>query len=303
MCLFGRGMVLVCNFVLLVCNLSRETFVEHELELPQGTIRVYEEGEGPVLVFVHGLLVSHTLWELVIPRLADRHRCIAIDLPLGAHSTPMRPDADLSPRGLAAIIAGVMDRLELRDVILVGNDTGGALCQLVVAHHPERLAGLVLTTCDAYEHFPPPLLKGLIFLGRKPRIGDAFLRLGRFGLVRDAIIAPVNKRRSKERSQAWVEPLSDPAIRRDVLRFMARIDNADTIAAGQALRAFGRPALVVWTRGDRVFPESDGRRLAEDLSAPLEILDDTRTFIPLDQPERLAELIRTFVAEREALPK
>ena len=277
--------------------------MEREIELPQGTIRVYEQGEGPVLFFVHGLLVSHTLWELVVERLADSHRCVSIDLPLGAHRTAMKPEADLSPRGVAAMIAGVMDQLDLRDVVLVGNDTGGALCQLVVAHHPERLAGLVLTTCDAYEHFPPPLLRSLTFLGRKPRIGGAFLRLGRFGLVRDAIVAPVNKRRSTQRSQAWVEPLGDPAIRRDVLRFMARIDNADTIAAAPALRAFDRPALVVWTKGDRFFPEDDGRRLAADLSAPLEILDDTRTFIPLDQPDRLASLIRDLVAERVGAPK
>jgi pimeloyl-ACP methyl ester carboxylesterase len=276
--------------------------MERDIELPQGTVRVYEEGDGPVLFFVHGLMVSHTLWELVVERLSDSHRCVAIDLPLGAHRTPMGADADLSPRGLAAMIAGVMEQLDLRDVVLVGNDTGGAICQLVVAPHPERLAGLVLTTCDAYEHFPPPLLKSLTFLGRKPRIGDAFLRLGRFGLVRDAIIAPVNKRRSKERSQAWVEPLSDPAIRRDVLRFMARIDNAETIAAEPALKSFGRPALVVWTKGDRFFPEADGRRLASDLSAPFALLDDTRTFISLDQPERLAELIRTFVAENVTVP-
>ena len=275
--------------------------MKREVEVPQGTVRVYEEGEGPVLFFVHGLLVSHTLWELVIARLADSHRCVAIDLPLGAHRTPMRPNADLSPLGLARMIADVMEQLDLRDVVLVGNDTGGALCQLVVAHHAERLAGLVLTTCDAYEHFPPPMLKPLVPLGRAPRIGDAFLRLGRFGLVRDALIAPVNKRRSKERSQAWVEPLATNAdIRRDVLSFLARIDHADTIAAAPALKSFGRPALVAWTRGDRVFPLKDGRRLASDLSAQLEIIDDTRTFIPLDQPERLAELIRTFVTRASA---
>ena len=280
-----------------------EVGVQHEIELPQGTVRVYEQGEGPVLFFVHGLLVSHTLWELVIERLADSHRCVAIDLPLGAHREPMRPDADVSPRGLAGMIAGVMEQLDLRDVVLVGNDTGGAICQLVVAHHPERLAALVLTTCDAYEHFPPPALKPMLGLGRAPRIGDLFLRLGRVGLVRDALIAPVNKRRSKERSKAWVEPLSsDAGVRRDVIRFIARIDKADTIAAAPALKSFGRPALVVWTKGDRFFPEADGRRLAADLSAPFALLDDTRTFISLDQPERLAELIRTFVAENVAVP-
>jgi pimeloyl-ACP methyl ester carboxylesterase len=276
-------------------KLEREAAVEREVEVAQGTVRVYEEGEGPVLFFVHGLLVSHTLWELVVARLADSHRCVTIDLPLGAHRTPMRPDADLSPRGLARMIADVMEQLDLGDVILVGNDTGGALCQLVVAHHPEGLAGLVLTTCDAYEHFPPPLIKGMLSLGRHPRVGHPFLRLGRFGLVREAMIAPVNKRRSAQRTRAWVAPLAEEEIRRDVLRFLALIDNADTIAAAPALKRFGRPALVAWTKGDRIFPLEDGRRLASDLSAQLEVIDDTRTFIPLDQPERLAELIRTFV--------
>ena len=276
--------------------------MERTVELPQGTVRVYERGEGPVLLFVHGLLVSHTLWDLVIDRLSDSHRCVAIDLPLGAHSTPMRPDADLSPRGVAAMIAGVMDELDLSDVTLVGNDTGGALCQLVVAHHPERLAALVLTTCDAYEHFPPPRLKPLILLGRTPRLTGVLLRSGRFAPVRDALIAPVNKRRDAARSRAWVEPLQNPGVRRDVIRFLEKVDPGDTVAAAPALKAFGRPALVVWTRKDLFFPLEDGRRLAAGLGAQLEIVDDTRTFISLDQPERLAELIRTFVAERVAVP-
>ena len=276
--------------------------MERELELPQGTVRVYERGEGPVLLFVHGLLVNHTLWDLVIERLADRHRCVAIDLPLGAHREPMRPDADLSPPGLAALIAAVMDSLDLRDVTLVGNDTGGALCQLVVAHHPERLAGLVLTTCDAYEHFPPPLLRPITWLARAPKLGHALLRLGRFAPVREALVAPVNKRRSAARSRAWVEPpAANAAVRRDVLRFLAAVDPRETCGAAAALRQFDRPALVVWTRRDLFFPLEDGRRLAADLSAPLEIVDDTRTFIPLDQPDRLAELIATFVAERVAV--
>jgi pimeloyl-ACP methyl ester carboxylesterase len=234
----------------------------------------------------------------VIERLADKHRCVAIDLPLGAHREPMRPDADLSPMGVAAMIAGVMDELDLKDVVLVGNDTGGALCQLVVAHHPERLAGLVLTTCDAYEHFPPPRLKSLTLLGRAPRLTDVLLRSGRFAPVRDGLIAPVNKRRDANRSQGWVEPLKNPGVRRDVIRFLAKVDKEDTIAAAPALKSFGRPALIVWTRKDFFFPEADGRRLAADLDAQLEILDDTRTFIPLDQPDRLAELIESFLAER-----
>ena len=275
--------------------------MEHRVKLPQGTVRVYEQGEGPVLLFVHGLLVSHTLWDLVIERLSGSHRCVAVDLPLGAHPEPMRPDADLSPKGVASMIAGVMDELDLKDVVLVGNDTGGALCQLVVAHHPERLAGLVLTTCDAYEHFPPPRLKPLILLGKAPRVTDVLLRSGRFAPVRDGLIAPVNKRRDAARSQGWVEPLQDAGVRRDVVRFIAKVDNSDTIAAAPALKTFNRPALVVWTRNDFFFPLEDGERLARDLDAKLEVLDDTRTFISLDQPARLAELIESFVADRVAV--
>jgi pimeloyl-ACP methyl ester carboxylesterase len=276
--------------------------MEHRIELPQGNVRVHDEGEGPVLLFVHGLLVDHTLWELVVERLSGRHRCVAVDLPLGAHREAMRADADLSPPAIAAMVAGVMDALDLRDVVLVGNDTGGAICQLVVASHPERLAGLVLTTCDAYEHFPPLAVKPFTWLGHAPRIGDAFLRLARFAPVRTALIAPVNKRRSAARLNAWVEPLvTDAGVRRDVLRFLAAIDSKYTVAAAPALKAFDRPALVVWSKGDIAFPLEDGKRLAADLSAPLEVLDDTRTFIPLDQPERLSELIAAFVTERVGL--
>jgi pimeloyl-ACP methyl ester carboxylesterase len=111
----------------------------------------------------------------------------------------------------------------------------------------------------------------------------------------------VNKRRSAERNKAWVEPLRDADVRRDVLRVLAGIEPSHTIAAAPALKSFDRPALVVWSRGDRVFPLSDGKRLAADLSEPLEVIDDTRTFIPLDQPDRLGALITAFVSDRVAV--
>jgi pimeloyl-ACP methyl ester carboxylesterase len=102
--------------------------------------------------------------------------------------------------------------------------------------------------------------------------------------------------------EAWVEPLvNDAGVRRDVLRFLAAIDSKYTVAAAPALKAFDRPALVVWSKGDLAFPLKDGKRLADDLSAPLEVLEDTRTFIPLDQPERLSALIAAFVDERVAV--
>ena len=127
-----------------------------EAKLPQGTIRYAETGDGPPIVFVHGLLVDGRLWRKVTPLLEDRFRCIVPDLPLGSHTTPMNPDADLSPPGLARIVAGFLEALDLEDVILVANDTGGAISQITAANHPERIGRLLLTNCDAFENFLPP---------------------------------------------------------------------------------------------------------------------------------------------------
>src|SRR5215213_152987 len=137
-----------------------------EITLPHGTIRYRDEGEGPAVVFIHGLLVDRRVWQPVADRLATDVRCVVPDLPLGSHTIPMNADADLSPTGLARLIADLLDALELEDVTLVGNDTGGALSQLVAARHPERLGRLVLTNCDAFENFPPKMFRPLVVAAR-----------------------------------------------------------------------------------------------------------------------------------------
>jgi pimeloyl-ACP methyl ester carboxylesterase len=137
-----------------------------EIELAQGTVRYRDEGSGPPIVFVHGALVDGRLWEPVVDRLASVARCVVPDLPLGAHRIAMRPDADVSPTGLAQLIADLLSALDLRDVTLVGNDTGGALCQLTVTRRPERIGRLVLTNCDAFDNFPPAMFRGLVVAAR-----------------------------------------------------------------------------------------------------------------------------------------
>src|SRR3712207_1970637 len=102
------------------------------LELAQGTIRYHETGEGPTVVFVHGALMNANLWRGVVGRLRDTHRCVTLDLPFGAHLEPLPPGADLSPPAAADLIADAIAALELDDVTLVANDTGGALSQILV---------------------------------------------------------------------------------------------------------------------------------------------------------------------------
>ncbi|HEX5924439.1 MAG TPA: alpha/beta fold hydrolase, partial [Baekduia sp.] len=139
-----------------------------ELTLQQGTIRYRDEGTGPTLFFVHGALVDGRLWEPVVDRLRDRFRCVVPDLPLGSHELPLRADADLSPPGVAKIVADFIAALDLEDVTLIGNDTGGALCQLLVVAEPERIGRLVLTDCDAFEDFPPAAFVPLFKAFRHP---------------------------------------------------------------------------------------------------------------------------------------
>src|SRR2546421_6959934 len=146
------------------------TGFEHvrEVQLAQGTIRYRELGAGSPIVLVHGLLANSLLWADVAPRLAEEFRVIVPDWPLGAHSLPLREGADFSPSGLARLIADFLAALDLDSVTLVGNDTGGALCQLVALDHPERIGRLVLTPCDAYENFLPLMFRPLQVLAHVP---------------------------------------------------------------------------------------------------------------------------------------
>ncbi len=139
--------------------------------LPTGTIHYFEYGppDGRPVVFVHGYLMGGELFADLGRRLGARGlRCLAPTWPLGAQTEPMTPGTDLTPAGVAAMIAAFLDALDLEDVVLLGNDTGGALCQLVAADHPTRLGAVVLTNCDAFENFPPSFFKALVKAARLP---------------------------------------------------------------------------------------------------------------------------------------
>jgi len=274
-----------------------------EVRLPQGTIRYRDTGAGKPLVFVHGLLVDGTLWRKVTPLLEGEFRCVVPDLPLGSHRVPMSPDADLSPAGVARIVADFIAALDLEDVTLIGNDTGGALCQLVATEHPARLGRLVLTPCDAYENFLPPFFRPMQYAARVPGLLTALLQAARLGAVqrsplgfgllisRDSIDPQV--------IDSWLRPFfSNRGVRRDVIKFLRAISNRYTLEAAERLRDFDRPALIAWAPDDRFFKLVYGERLAAAIpDARLVRIEDSRTFVSEDQPERLAELIRGFVRE------
>ena len=277
--------------------------VESSIALPAGTVRYLERGSGPVLVFVHGVFVNALLWRKVVPLLEGSFRCILPTLPLGAHTIAMTPRADLTPRGLARLIADFLMALDLHDVTLVGNDTGGALCQLVVAHHPERVARVVLTNCDAFENFPPPVLQPLYAAARLPGFFWALGQLLRLPPLQRALFrtlafaapeAPVLR--------AWFEPLRASAgARHDIAAVMSAVSNRETLAAGTKLAAFEGTALIAWGEDDLFFPMRDALRLHGAFRrASLVTITGSRTFVPEDRPEVLARSIEEFVAATTA---
>jgi pimeloyl-ACP methyl ester carboxylesterase len=273
-----------------------------EVRLEQGTIRYRELGAGEPVVFAHGLLTNSLLWAEVAEALAKEFRVIAPDLPLGSHSVPLEPGSDMRPPALAKLIADFTAALGLDEVTLVGNDTGGALCQLVAVNHPERIARLVLTPCDAYENFLPPMFRPLQAAARVP--GAVWLianslrpRFARrlpfaFGWLSKRPLDPAT-------SDAFMRPvLTDRRIRHEVAAILRGIDKRYTLEAAERFGQFEKPVLIAWAADERFFK----RRYAEQMAAAfpnarLETIEDSRTFVSIDQPRRTAELIAEFARQ------
>jgi pimeloyl-ACP methyl ester carboxylesterase len=271
-----------------------------EVRLAAGTIAYRDEGEGPPLLFVHGLFANSALWSKVVPLLTDRYRCITPDWPLGSHSIPL--GGDLSPSSVAEMIGEFIQVLGLEDVTLVGNDTGGALVQLLVGS--PRVGRIVLVSCEAFDNLPPGLTGRTLAMVSKlsPGLLGVFMQQLRLKAVRRL---PITfgwlTKRGDAAAAGWMLPLLRQAeIRRDAVRVLraAFADRSLLVKAAERLPAFDRPALVVWAAEDRVMPPAHGRRLAELLPRGRYVeVDDAYTLIPLDQPLRLGQLIKEFAKE------
>ena len=271
----------------------------HEIELPAGRIRYREAGEGKPVVFVHGFLVDGRLWDGVVDALSDRCRCIAPDWPIGAQQVAMNPNADLSPPGIAAIIDSFLAALDLEDVTIVGNDSGGAMSQVLVTRHPERIGRLVLTNCDTHDNFPPGIFKAMPPLAKLPG-GMAVLSAPfRIPALARAAFKPFAKTPiPPDLVASWMNPgLHDPGVKHDAKKVTAGMNKRYTLEAAEKLRGSELPILLAWAPGDRFFPIKYAQRLvSEGGNARIVEIPNAATFVPLDQPQRLAEEIASFVS-------
>ena len=278
-----------------------------EVELSTGLLRYRERGQGRPVLFIHGLLVNGDLWRGVAGELGDGLRAITPDWPLGAHEIAMRSDADLSISGLARLIAEFIETLDLRDVVLVANDTGGALTQLVLTEHRDRIGAAVLTSCDCYDNFLPPIFKPLLAAARVPPLLRLVMESMRLRPLRQL---PMAFGRLAKRPiphsvvDAWLAPaLTDAGVRRDLIKVMRDISPRYTLAAAQRFSEVDVPVLLAWAGDDRLFPLDHARRLQAALpNAELRVVDDAYTFVPEDQPEILAEMIAEFALRSASVP-
>ncbi|NES80720.1 MAG: alpha/beta hydrolase [Moorea sp. SIO2B7] len=268
------------------------------VELPQGVIHYSDRGQGPILVFVHGILVNGLLWRDVVSELEDKFRCIVPDLPLGAHVQPMNADADLTPPGMARLVADFLTALNLDEVTLIGNDTGGAICQLVIHHYPEKISRLVLTNCDAFENFLPLLLSPLQYAARIPGFIFACSQVFSWSLARQLTFGLLAYRSLKpEEESSYFTPLIRfDGVRRDLEKVVCSISNRYTLEAANSFPKFNKPVLIAWGEDDIFFGYQFAERLQESFpNAKLERLKKSRAFIPADKPELLAQLIASTV--------
>lgn len=268
--------------------------------IPAGTVAYRERGEGRPIVFVHGVGMTGDLWRHVAPDLASTHRCICPDLPLGAHRERIAPDTDMSLPGLARIVADFLEALDLRDVTIVANDTGGAISQWLVGHHGERVARLVLTSCDAFDKYPPDPQRILAALARPRPLFWVLAKAMRFRWAQRLSIAygdttkepidPVVMAANTEgiRTMPWV--------RADLRRILLAVDDGHMFRAAEGLASFDRPALVVWGADDVLFPPVYGRLLAELLpQGSYTEIPNCMTFVPEEAPGELLTLIGKFL--------
>lgn len=277
-----------------------------EVELSNGRVEYRERGTGPALLFVHGLWVNGGLWRKVVPPLSGRYRCVAPDLPFGAHRIGLKPGADLSPRGVAEMLAELIDKLGLEDVTLVANDTGTAFAQVFAAEYPHKIARLALTPGDAFTNFLPYPIKPMRLAAYVPGLMPPLAWFWRTSFGKRLIMAPLAKRRPPDEVlESFFRPATHSAdIRGDLAQVLRHARPSVTLRAARKLPGFGNPTLIVWTKtGNLVFPLRHAHRLAELFPhSQLRTIEDSYAFIPEDQPEQLAALLDEFVTSSPAEP-
>lgn len=271
---------------------------QKEVQLAQSTVRYRECGRGEPLVFIHGLLVNGDLWRKVVPPLAKSYRCIVPDLPLGAHPVALHANADLTPPGIARLIADFLAALDLFSVTLIANDTGGAFTQIAITEYPQRVARLVLTNCDAYENFLPLSIRAFQWFAFVPGFVALLGQVCKLEAAQRLTIGLVAKHPVEKRAMhSYMQPITlDKFVRRDLRKVLRGISSRYTLSAARKFSMFDQPVLLVWASEDKIFTTKYAERLQHAFPhATLHLVQDSYAFISEDQPTQLVQHIESFL--------
>jgi pimeloyl-ACP methyl ester carboxylesterase len=260
-------------------------------------------GSGPVLVFVHGAYVTGALWDDVVAPLSATHRCIAPTWPFGAQAVPVG-NADLGVVASGRRICGFIDALDLSDVTLIANDTGGGITLAALGDSAldwGRVSRLVFTNCDSFEHFPPRSFAPIVRLcAVNQTVGAAVLHALATRPGRAFFASAVTKHGidAARHSAIFGGFAASGDVRREAARFTAELAPRYTMAAVEALKACQKPVLMVWGADDKLFPLAHAERLAKTFPrGVLRRIEDSSTYVMLDQPEQTAAAISEFVSD------
>jgi pimeloyl-ACP methyl ester carboxylesterase len=276
-----------------------------QAKLQRATIEYRELGPAdsahPPVLFVHGILVDHKLWLKVAEELAHNgFRCILPDWPLGSHTVPVDQGVELTPASVAEMVNEFIGLLDLHDVTLVGNDTGGGLCQLLIDAHPDSVGRLVLTNCDAFDKFPPFPFNVVFATMRGPRSIRLLSKLMKVTALRHSPLGYGLLLRPEDGAltASWVAPMStDRRIAQNLATLLRGVAATDLVDVATRLPRFTKPVTIVWGMADRSFTPALGRRLAALFpNASMVEVPGARTFVALDAPRAVVDAIETVGA-------
>ena len=274
-------------------SLNQAVVSKRSVVTPSGQISYTESGTGPVALFVHGVLLNGHLWRHQLDQLSDLRRCIAVDL-LAHGDTEIAVDQDVSVTANAKMLQEFLDALQIDQVDLVGNDSGGGIAQIFAALNPSRVRTLTLTDCDTHDNWPPEAFK-------------PFLEMAAGGGLRGALDAMLTDKNFYRSAQALgpayehPEQLADETIETylrplvssekrtyDLQRFLAAFDNKHTLAVEAQLQKLQAPTLIVWGTDDIYFDVQWSHWLAKTIPGTQRRIElkDARIFFP---EERAAE--------------
>ena len=291
---------------------SKSLPVRRSVQTASGRISYVEQGAGPVALFVHGVLLNSHLWRHQLADLSDIRRSIAVDL-LAHGGTEIAPNQDVSVTANAKMLKEFLDALNIDQVDLVGNDSGGGISQIFAATYPERVRSLTLTDCDTHDNWPPDAFK-------------PFLAMAAGGGLRgtlDAMLADKSVYRSPQAlgpayehpeqvSDDDIETYLRPFVRNpqrthDLERFLAAFDNKHTLAIEPQLKTLKAPTLIVWGTDDVYFPVKWSHWLAENIPGTRRRVEfkDARVFFPEERWQEFDKELREhwLLVEEQASQK